>query len=170
MNTDILDKADSLGLDVISTTPQSNGYPIAIKRAIIGFETFEQAEIFAKENGLSIEKFYKKTGWDVWVRSGDCATEPFYIPSLYEDDDNYECLYKSDIDSFTDRVKDRINEMDDINDMQDAMEKYVEIWNELICIEDDEFILVKSGEYSGTIDKYATVNVYDGSFYAIGVI
>jgi len=48
------------GLELIETTDQRNGYPSHLKYAIIGFDSFEQAEKISKGSGLQIEIFEKK--------------------------------------------------------------------------------------------------------------
>lgn len=65
------------GLELIQTTAGMNGYPQQLQDAIIGFDTFEEAEKLAKENGLSIEVFTKRDGWDLWYRTGNTAWEAF---------------------------------------------------------------------------------------------
>lgn len=58
------DIAAQNGLELIDTTSARNGYPQDLQKAIIGFDTFEQAEKLAKETGLRIEFFQQHDGWD----------------------------------------------------------------------------------------------------------
>ena len=44
---DLREIAESNNLEVIETTSQANGYPSNLKDAIIGFESFEDAEKLA---------------------------------------------------------------------------------------------------------------------------
>ena len=55
MTTDLYTIAEIENLQVIETTSAINCYPQSIKKALIGFESFEQAERVAEEYGLSIE-------------------------------------------------------------------------------------------------------------------
>lgn len=70
---DIEEIAYENGLELIDTTSAMNGYPQCLKKAIIGFDSFEEADKLAKENGLSIEIFTKRDGWNLWYRTGDKA-------------------------------------------------------------------------------------------------
>ena len=62
MNTDILERAEGLGLTIVETTSEGNGYPSNLKRAVIGFENFDDAENFVKENGGEIIDLKRKAG------------------------------------------------------------------------------------------------------------
>lgn len=73
MKTDFYTIAEIENLQVIETTSAMNGYPQSIKKALIGFESFEQAERVAEEYGLSIEYFTKRDGWQLYYRTNDRA-------------------------------------------------------------------------------------------------
>ena len=77
MRKDLESIAEENGLELITTTSARNGYPQRLKRAIIGFDTFEDAEKLAHENGLSIEYFSKRDGWCLWYRERSHAFAPF---------------------------------------------------------------------------------------------
>ena len=57
MKKDLAEIASENGLQLIETTAKSTGYPERLQKAIIGFDTFEQAEKVADENDLIIEIF-----------------------------------------------------------------------------------------------------------------
>lgn len=170
MKTDIIDRAESLGLEIIETTKQGNGYPSNLRKAITGFEDFKAAEKFAEENGLRVEKFHKKAGWQLWVRSGDWTTESFYMPSVYDGDPNYQLYFCGDEENFTESVKEQIAELNDFALIQEFVEQKAQIWDEFGCLGEDEFILVKDGELDCVEDKYRMEYEYDSSYYVIGVI
>ena len=69
--------ASENGLQVIDTTTGLNGYPQSLKKAIIGFEDFEQAEKLAEEYHLDIEIFTKRDGWQLWNRDANSAYDAF---------------------------------------------------------------------------------------------
>ena len=69
--------ASENGLHVINTTTGLNGYPQFLKKAIIGFENFEQAENLAEEYHLDIEIFTKRDGWQLWNRDNNHAYDAF---------------------------------------------------------------------------------------------
>lgn len=60
--------ASKNGYKYVETTDQLNGYPSHIQGGIIGFETQEEAEQFAQENGLGLIWIDKKAGWQLWHR------------------------------------------------------------------------------------------------------
>ena len=51
MNMDILERAESLGYEIVETTSDGSGYPRNLKKVIAGFLDFDEAESFVKENG-----------------------------------------------------------------------------------------------------------------------
>ena len=62
--------AKEYNLELIATTTANNGYPQELKRALIGFTSYEQAEMVAerygKELGLVFDCFTKCDGWTFW--------------------------------------------------------------------------------------------------------
>ena len=68
MTTDFYTIAEIENLQVIETTSAMNGYPQSLKKALIGFQSFEEAERIASEYGLSIEIFTKRDGWQLYYR------------------------------------------------------------------------------------------------------
>ena len=69
MRTDLELIAEANGLELIDTSSARNGYPQQLQQAIIGFDTFEDAEMLAEEHGLSIAIFSKLDGWGIWYRT-----------------------------------------------------------------------------------------------------
>lgn len=170
MNIDILDKAESLGLYIIETTPDANGYPKNLKKAIIGFEDMESAEKFAKENGLSVEIFKRRAGWQLWYRTGIWPDKPFNMPHVYSDDPSYECFFSGDEESFVEGVKAVISELDDFDLIKGFIEMKSNIWDEFGILGDDEFILVRDGKLDKVLDIHKMHFEYDGTYREIGVI
>ena len=81
--------AEKYDLTLIETTEGENDYPRNTKYALIGFETFADAEKIAEEYGLRIEFFFKRDGWNLWKRTFNIkfhAMRPCY---WYGDDDAY---------------------------------------------------------------------------------
>lgn len=70
------------GLELIETTSERNGYPANLKYAIIGFNSFEEAEKIAKDNNLSIEIFTKNDGWQLYYRTGNRVHEPLRMAQI----------------------------------------------------------------------------------------
>ena len=74
---DFIDLAAQGGLELIETTSERNGYPRCLKKAIIGFDSMEEAREYAEQHNLSIEIFHKRDGWSLWYRTGNRAYDPF---------------------------------------------------------------------------------------------
>lgn len=169
MKTEILDRAEELGLTIIETTSEGNGYPRNLKKAIVGFESFEQAEEFAKENGGEVIELAKKAGQQLWGRRGR-AWEPFDMRKVYDDDPCYELYFCGDEERFTEDIKEQIAEMNDFALIPSFVETKAEIWDEFCTLGEDEFILVKNGEFEEVIEQKKMSYEYDGTYHQIGVI
>lgn len=65
-------------MEIVETTSASNGYPEGIRKAVTGFESFAQAEEFARYNHLQLVWIDKRDGWHLWHRGGT-ALEPMKI-------------------------------------------------------------------------------------------
>jgi hypothetical protein len=169
MENTILDRAEELGLTIIETTDNGNGYPSNLKKAVIGFEDFEDAEYFAKENGGEIIELKRKAGQQLWSR-GSRAFEPFYMSKIYDKDPNCEMYFCGDEEKFTDNVKEKIAEMNDFALIQSFVEDSTEIWDEFCTLGENEFILVKDGKFEDVIEEEKMFYEYDSTYYRIAVI
>lgn len=169
MGNTILDRAEELGLTIIETTDNGNGHPSNLKKAVIGFEDFEDAENFAKENGGEIIELKRKAGQQLWSR-GSRAFEPFYMSKIYDNDPNCEMYFCGDEEKFTDDVKEKIAEMNDFALIQSFVEDSTEIWDEFCTLSENEFILVKDGKFEDVIEEERMDYEYDSTYYRIGVI
>jgi hypothetical protein len=169
MENTILDRAEELGYEIIETTSEGNGYPSNLKKAVIGFEDFEDAEYFVKENGGEIIELKRKAGQQLWSR-GSRAFEPFYMSTIYDNDPNYEMYFCGDEERFTDNVKEQIAEFNDFALIQSYVEDKSEIWDEFCTLGENEFILVKDGKFEDVIEEERMDYEYDSTYYRIGVI
>lgn len=119
------DLAEQLGLDIVSVTSASNGYPQNVHLALIGFDNFDQAEDVANANGLTIVSLYKRDGWNLWAEQG-AAWGPIKLSA-----EDYGCDYMScdsswDEDDITDDLRgaiDGIEELDGIFTIVDFTKK-----------------------------------------------
>ena len=97
--------AEENNLDVISTTTGKNGYPQSVRYAITGFPNFSEAEKLAEKYGLRITTFWKKAGWQLYVRDRNTTFEPMRISAENYGDD-YMAFDSSSVESFyEDEVK-----------------------------------------------------------------
>lgn len=169
MDSKILDRAEELGLIIIETIDNGNGYPSNIKKAIIGFDDFEDAENFAKENGGEIIELRRKVGQQLWSR-GSRAFEPFYMSTIYDKEPNCKMYFCGDEERFTDNVKEQIAELNDFALIQSLIEEKSEIWDKFCTLGENEFILIKDGKFEDVIEEERIDYEYDSTYYRIAVI
>lgn len=170
MKRNLAEIASENGLQLIETTTNSTGYPESLQKAIIGFDTFEQAEELAEENGLSIEFFQKRDGWDLWYRTGSTAYEPFRR-SVEDFGDDYSKFSKEDLEDFYENeVQPFVSEFDSFDDLRSFLEQNEKIKDEIEDAEDDEIVITYCGEYYDTIKERTMAYNYDTHSYAIGLI
>ena len=154
MSTSLEQIAYQNGLELIETTSERTGYPANLRHAIIGFETFEEAEKIADENNLSIEIFTKRDGWQLYYRTGNSAHEPFKNSADNYGDD-YHGFTTEDIDTFyEEEVKPRVEEFDDFDSLSSFIEKKKEIFEKL----KDLNIFVRYFAQPG-IDNYLRITI-----------
>ena len=167
---DIEDIAYENGLELIDTTSAMNGYPQYLKRAVIGFDTFEQADKLAKENGLSIEIFTKRDGWNLWYRTGDKAWEPFER-SADEYGDDYREFSNEDLEEFYENeVQPSVSDFEDFASLRSFLDIMEKIYDKIEEADDDELVITSEGNYYETIKKTTMEYSYDTHHYAIGLI
>ena len=167
---DIDEVAYENGLDIIETTTDRGGYPRNLKRAIIGFSTFDEAEALANEYGLRTTTFEKRDGWQLWVRDNSRTYSAMEITSDNYGD-NYYNYYASDKDSFyEEEVKPRLGDYDDIEELQSFLGDMREIYEEIKAIDENQVVITCEGRYYETIDAKSMSWSHDTKNYEIGVI
>lgn len=158
------------GLEYIETTTGQNGYPSCIRGAVIGFETFEEAEKIAKEHGLRITTFFKRAGWQLYQRNGDTTYEPLKITSRDYGDD-YSQYTSDDVeDFFEEQVAPFLGEFDNFEDLQSFIDGRKKIYEELSVIDETQLVIECMGQYHETIDRKLMEWSNDGKTWVIGVI
>lgn len=171
ISNEIKDLAYEFGYEYIETTSERNGYPSNLKPAIVGSESFEEAEAFADANNLELNLFHRKHGWQLWVRDNHVAYHPINVRALYEGSCNVETYDVSDCeDYYDDHVRGALNAFDCIDAVEEFLKDQCEIMDELSIIDESEFILVTDGKYVNTLQCYAMSAEYDTTEYVIGAI
>lgn len=163
-------------LQVITTTTGMNGYPQSLKKAIIGFENFEQAEKLAEEYHLDIEIFTKRDGWQLWSRNNNSAYDAFER-SAEDYGENYQ-QFSADMsqNDFLQQVgaASFIDELADEEDGLDRIEDYIkglrELYDEIAIADDDEIVIAEGDVYVETIKEKTMQYSYDTKHYVIGLI
>jgi len=169
MNTiDFLELANEFTL--IETTSEANGYPRNLRKAIIGFETFEQAKELAEKHNLSVEMFERRDGWDLWARRGHILNA-FDMASIYIEE-GYDFYKNISFEDFCERedVLGTLKACADFYEMSAWLESYKNIFEEIEDLKEGE-ILIKDN-YSNTFvsKEYTMAYSYDSHQYAIGLI
>ena len=170
MKKDLESIAEENGLEVITTTSARNGYPQRLQLALIGFDTFEDAEKLAHEKGLSIELFTKRDGWCLWYRTGIHKLAPFER-SGEEYGDEYRQYSKEDLDGFyMNEVQPSVCAFDDFASLRCFLNMMEDIRYRIEDADDDEIILATCGGFYGTIKKTTMEYRFDTHHFAIGLI
>lgn len=167
--------AEIENLEYFETTDQANGYPSHIQGALKGFVTFEQAQEIAIKYDLSIESFYKKDGWNLWVRTGNWMYEPFQNSC-----DNYGDIYSQfegrlstenwEGEFFESEVKPFLEEFDNFDDLKKFINDKEELLEEIGKADDDELVITQYGSYYETIKKESMYFYFDTKHSVIGLI
>lgn len=167
---DLRDIAEKEGLDYIYTTSEGNGYPRNLKPAIIGFNTFGQAQEIADKYNLSIESFETKDGWGLWTRNNRRMYEP-YQNSAEDYGDNYSEIHKMDEDDFIENeVQPLLEDAESFDKIEAILKEKKEIWEQVEVMEDDEIVITSYGTYYQTIKKTSMYFSHDTRHYTIGLI
>ena len=163
-------------LQVIDTTTGLNGYPQSLKKAIIGFEDFEQAEKLAEEYHLDIEVFTKRDGWQLWSRDNNSAYDAFERSASDYGENYLQFEANMSPDDFLQQVgaASYIDELADEEDGLDRIEEYMkdlrELYNAIAKASDDEIVIADGDVYVETIKERTMQYSYDTKHYVIGLI
>ena len=172
-NQTIGEIASANNLEYIETTPNRTGYPESIRPAIIGFDTFEAAKELADKYDLSIEKFPKKDGWHLWVRSSHTVWEEFKN-SVEDYGDNYSeydpTSYEEEEDFISQEVKPALEVQEDFETLEAVLSDYKEIWEEINNCEDGQVVIAHEGRYHEKLQKQSMYFYHDTNHYVIGLI
>lgn len=162
----ICEIADREGLEYIETTTGRNGYPENIRGAIIGFETYDQAEEIAAKYGFDIELFKTRYGWQFWER---CGWMPGPLKISAEDYGDDYSLY-NDADDVLNSLKDVIPYMESIEEIIAFAENAREIIDEINDCKPGEIVITCQGRYYETVAEETMRWDHDSKVFTIGVI
>ena len=158
------------GLELIETTSERSGYPRNLKKAIIGFASFEEASEYAEKHDLSIEIFQKRDGWNVWYRTGYRAYEPFTrTAEQYGDDYNlFTAEYAADY--YENEVQEIISDCDNFDDVERFLKERREVYDAICALGEDEAVVTYLGSFYEEIKLHSMSYYFDTHHYAIGLI
>lgn len=163
-----LDIAYEYGLNLIETTSDRGGYPQELKHAIIGFNSFEEAEELAERFGLEVQEFVRRDGWQLWHRTGNKAYDPYDYLSIMREEG--ECILGGDVEHVADLMKRDVAERTSPNDIISLIHEYEDVLTEVAAAESDEFVFVKDGVFEGIYPCITMDYAYDTKQYAIGLV
>ena len=166
---DLRDLAAQEGLHYAETTSESNGYPRNLKDALIGFDTFEQAEALAKEHGLDIMLLHKRDGWQLWHRKGN-AYEPMTITSADYGDDYSELRYMDEEDFYSEEVEPMLDSFSTLAELKAFVESKEKVYDELSTLGENEVMILRNGEFYEKIETPCMFWLYDTHHYEIGLV
>lgn len=163
--------AEANNLQIIETTPERNGYPSKLRDAIIGFDSFKEAQELADKHGLSIEVFETKDGWSLWYRSGYTKYEAFNI-SAETFGDNYHAFSNDiDEDEFIEiEIIPLIEDISDFTKLQELIDTKKEIYDAIENAEDDELVITLYGNLLATVKQQTMYFYHDTRHNVIGLI
>lgn len=130
-----------------------NDYPKGLGTcAIIGFETFEEAEEFAKNHKGEIGQFKIRDGHGFLVYKGH-ATEPYNVHDYLRKlgDDYY--LVTNNVKQYTEEVLQRCSEADNLDDAKDILDKAIDIREEIVNRHEGQSVIIYKGRYFETVDS-----------------
>ena len=136
------DLAELLGLDIVSVTEASNGYPQNVQLALIGFDNFEQAEEVARAHDLFIVSLYKRDGWNLWAEQG-AAWGPIKLGAEDYGDDYMSFDSSCDEDDLADDLRGAIDGIEELDDIFTIVDFYKKIKEELDDISEDEQVIAR---------------------------
>jgi hypothetical protein len=163
--------AEENNLEYTETTSERNGYPSNIQGAIIGFDTFEQAEKIAKEENLSIMVLQKKEGQALWYRTGGTPLEAMSVSSDDYGDDYSTISCCTEEEFMSSEVNPFLEDgFESIDELQTFLSLKREVWQEVSVIDEDEAVVTHHGRYVETISKNTMYWSHDTKHWVIGLI
>lgn len=168
---DIYEVAGANDLQVIETTLNRDGSGGG-KKALIGFETFEDAEELARiYPNLRVTKFWRKDGYHCWVRSK--YGEEYSGYTLTEEDfwDNCRIYTTAELDNFfMEEVAPQLENVRSFEQLEAIVKSERAIYDALKDMEDDELLITDMGEVDRIVSREVMAWSIDTYNYAIGVI
>ena len=142
----------------VETTSEASGYPRGLGRAVVGFDTFEEARQVADKYGLTVVKLHKRDGWQLWYndrRELDDSDRPTLAP----EDMGYSTMYQAgDEERVVEDLKAAITGLDDIECIVNLAQSRQDIIEELDALGDDEAIFTDHD--SKTPTEWEKVNIH----------
>jgi hypothetical protein len=137
--------------------------------AIVGFDSYEEAEQYEKENeGFEVVLLYKRDGDRDWTNKG------YTLNGIKVDVNDFDvdchALTDDDIDGFyTENVLPVLEGFDNIEEAESFITNMKKVYEELQKIDESQIVIMCRGEYYDTMYKEVTDYSYDVHHYMVGV-
>lgn len=156
------------GLNLIETTSEMNGYPRNLKKAIIGFSSFDEARKLADMYGLTVREFTRRDGWQLWVR-GERMWEEYDYVQIWRDEANAITYGPGDEDDVIEELKYFLGICNDLDEMRHFINNTKEVLDALNGCEDNQIVVTSFGKLEGVYERKVMSYSYDTHQYVIGV-
>ena len=172
MKTRTEERAYEDGLELVTITQGMNGYPSGLYKAVGGFESFEDAEDFAKEVKGEVVLLTKRDGHQFWTNNGrqyeplervDYIDEESYIAFIDEDNFEYWAL---------DELKAKLEMEDNLFDLRSAINEMCSTYNEIANRCGGEITIVDKKEFTcERVSEFVTrIHDDDVTTYMLAVV
>ena len=158
--TNLTTLAKQENLELISTTDSQNGYPHNEMQAVIGFDSFEQAEELAEKNNLSVEIFTKRNGNDEAFERESADYGAGCDTYTKEDAEKY----------YANEIEGMLSEFEDLDELSAFVDSHKAIYTAIKNLKDNELLVVCDGEVCDTVQQTTMSYSNDSRMYAIGLI
>lgn len=176
MNEETLENyAYENGLEIVTVTRGTNGYPRGLHKAIIGFETYDEAEEAARRTNGRIVALSKRDGHDFWT-GNDTAYGPLEINETFYPFEEYDIIkqnqekewWRGMIEELTEIWRDHTPEPEDTERM---ISKLKEIYQKIEDLADNEQVIIHKETLDFEIEPVKKMRHHDEDVttYAIGV-
>lgn len=159
------------GLELIETTSERNGYPSNLRKAIIGFDSFEQAQELAERYGLKVQEFERRDGWQLWYRTGDTVYEAYDYEQFWRDglNEDIEVFKPGEEEEVIEQLKFFLGACENLSAMRCLIDDTEKVLDALNDCEDNQFVVTNCCEYEGTYLCTCMSYQYDTRHYTIGI-
>ena len=150
---DFIKLAEEQGLQLVEVTQGMNGYPKGIYKAIIGFESYKDAEEMAEKNGLERVTLRSRDGWQFYENLGRTYS-PFDEYAAYPSDE-YDHYTNISFDEFCaqEDVQGTLATAGDFDEMLAMLENFKEIFEQIENLGSDEVAVIHRESGEGEIIK-----------------
>lgn len=165
--------ANKEGYDLVDTTEGINGYPKNCGLAMVGFESYRDAEAIAETYDGDVVLLHKRDGWNMWEKRGELRE----AVTLSLEDVDYEFGVEFTPRDSNDDIERTFDELVDGLEEEDAATMRIRLSllkNDIHSLNEDEVIFAKISDCGElvweTFDKHPIQWSYDTHNYQVGVV